>query len=629
MSGGYFCTVFEVYSKSLYLEKSLLILTNNHGIPFMIRKALLLFGLGFASFYTTLTNADVLFIDFNNSKKEIDAARKASQMRGEKLIVFPMLNDDDAKLISQLKKELSSSKALYHKCGASPSCDKFSDKVILVEARINEINSKYALNPEGIQKQLAQLDTRKINLSSVVISGHDGNAQFFGTNGAVHERDLEEAFKKCSPVGDSVRSVMLWGCYTANIGSISNSWKKMLPNIELIAGFDGVAPSGEKLASSQYLEDILVQEKKLTAIKDKKQLQAVFKSLKSVPTTNASLCTDNAFVTNKLALSMDEINKVCGSLDFEKIVSIFNCYKNAVAPNCVNPPQNTSSGELRLVYNKLQETRHCWEWEAPPDFPSLDVLIRLIFFDNVKKNILKFAKDDFKKLDELMIKLGAPSDLRFSDWENLNRSKVLDRITKINKFIESIIGPFNQPRYDNPLAPEAMIVKDMMYGIQNSFGEMVPLVVPFDWVEPTPVSKPLTSFSFDENKIRTKRMMYENDRAQSLLKSQLVEIVKKEPRYEELKRNKIELDRLEKDFAFLSINDESKKVELRAKINENIQRSTKVIQQVRDEHLNDLQILKQNLVKQPYAHAEGKIVFAKSLESIDIKTLQIELDDCI
>lgn len=92
--------------------------------------------------------ADILFIDLNNSPKEIEAAKKAAYARGEKVIV------------------LTSSKK-------TPFID---DK--------------------NISSLLTDLKKKNVKLSSVVISGHDGNGEFHGAFGRVSEPALERAFKK-------------------------------------------------------------------------------------------------------------------------------------------------------------------------------------------------------------------------------------------------------------------------------------------------------------------------------------------------------------------------------------------------------------------------------------------------
>ncbi len=38
--------------------------------------------------------ADVLFVDLNNSPTEVEAAERAAEARGERLIVFPELSDE-------------------------------------------------------------------------------------------------------------------------------------------------------------------------------------------------------------------------------------------------------------------------------------------------------------------------------------------------------------------------------------------------------------------------------------------------------------------------------------------------------------------------------------------------------
>lgn len=191
---------------------------------------------------------------------------------------------------------------------------------------------------------------------------------------------------------------MLWGCYTANLSSLSGKWKKMLPNVEMIAGFDGIAPAGSKPGSATYLEDALSQEKRLTEIKDRKVLEKNFKALRNVPNMNAAICVGDSFVSHKASLSLSEMYNMCATTDFQKIKDVYNCYKNATTPACANPPANTGSSELRAIYNKLQDIRHCTEINPQRDLPTTDQVIRLIFFENVKANYIKMLMKIKKNL---------------------------------------------------------------------------------------------------------------------------------------------------------------------------------------------------------------------------------------
>ena len=89
---------------------------------------------------------------------------------------------------------------------------------------------------------------------------------------------------------------------------------------------------------------------------------------------------------------------------------------------CENPPENTSNSELRSLYNKLQDGKHCREvFEGQGvSFPDPEKVLRLIFFKNVKNNFSNNAKDQITYFNELIEKIGAPENLKWTDIDKMS-----------------------------------------------------------------------------------------------------------------------------------------------------------------------------------------------------------------
>ena len=198
--------------------------------------------------------ADILFLDLNNSPKEIEAAKKAAKQRGEKLIVFP-------------------ERAMRYPADIEQNLNQ----------KLTELKSKNQQN----------------KISSLIISGHDGNGHFTGSKGSMSYSDFANILESHPELKESVKSLYLWGCYTATPGSIINNWKPTFKNLDVIIGYDGSAPANDKLAGHNYLADALVKEKKMTSAKTDKQLKR-----KIIDYSLFSILTN---IGGSLALQIDKI----------------------------------------------------------------------------------------------------------------------------------------------------------------------------------------------------------------------------------------------------------------------------------------------------------------------------------
>lgn len=352
--------------------------------------------------------ADVLFIDLNNGPGEIAAAQKAAARRGEKLIVY-----------KGLKRGPNS-----------------QSHPIFTENNL----------AEDLNRVIGELKTKNISLSSLVISGHDGNGHFMGANGDINADELTQIFENNSPVGENVRSLYLWGCYTATPGALDQHWKKTLPNVDMVAGFDGSAPANTQKASADFLQDTLEKEKALTQLKDENEVQKALKKMKSGTQITAALCVKDKWASNKDKVDIEQRKKECTEqfLDDPKL-SRFECYLRG-KPECPNVPENTQSGEIRQIYNFLQSHSICDSFLRGRDrnFPSRDTTLRLIFFENVRRNFQKGSSSQLSAWERAQASIGLPPEIRISKDEivNLSRAELLSRLRKQKEFFDQkMAGP--------------------------------------------------------------------------------------------------------------------------------------------------------------------------------------------
>ncbi len=391
---------------------------------------------------SSVANADILFLDMNKAPLEIAAAKRAAAARGEKLIVIP-----------------------------APG------------------NSSSGMTIEQFGQELQLLKAQKVSLSSVVVSGHDGNGNFSGDNGSLSATHIRDAFEKAKPVGDNVRSLLLWGCYTTTPGSIEFRWKNALPNVSAVIGFDGSAPSKERLGSHTYLEDYLKREESLLKIRDARQLAAAYNSIRNIKLMKSAACINDTYLTPTTApRTMQSILGSCMNVPATtKESEQFTCYFES-KPGCETIPANTPQSPLRVYYNHLQATSHCNDqlltasiYRADPDS-----VIRLILFDNVVTNFQKLNSGEIAHINKMLEDAQAPAELRIGDLTKMNRSD----IRKLLGQVKSALTVPNEILYkDNSDSEiEAIAGRVATFDMASKMGSTLHSLgtgcVPFEWVEP-------------------------------------------------------------------------------------------------------------------------------------------------
>lgn len=379
--------------------------------------------------------ADILFIDLNNGPGEIAAAQRAAQKRGEKLIIYKGTPN-------QTQTDLE----------------------------------------EDLTRKLSELKGQKVSLSSVVVSGHDGNGHFFGLNGEISSESLNQSFKK-SEMGDNVRSLMLWGCYTGTPGALEQHWKKAMPNVNMVAGFEGSAPANTQAASANLLQDALEKEKMLSQLKDENAVQKALKQLKGGQITTSALCVGDKWASNTDKFDIEKRKQECtGKFLEDPKIQRYDCYLKG-KPECQNVPKDTQSGEMRQIYNFLQSNSICDEVlrAQSRNFPSRDTALRLIFFENIRRN---FAQAHTRELDlwaKAQEKMKMPANIRLTkeDMVNLSRAELLSRLQKQKEFIAQKQGEDGGFRYNNWQRYTRQVESLMTDGLRR---------LPSSWVEPNTTS---------------------------------------------------------------------------------------------------------------------------------------------
>lgn len=445
---------------------------------------LIFFGISLSGF---LASADILFLDLNDSPKEIEAAQRAAAKRGEKLIVLPTVTASQKADLQRARDEVRRTQQIQRQqCRGSRTraCEQAENAYISAVESVGQYQPQ--VNFDVLKKELESMSRNKVSLSSVIISGHDGNGSFVGSRGGLSDKEVKEAFEAASPLGNSVKSLMLWGCYTTNIGSLEYNWKKVLPGLSVIAGYDGSAPAGDKPASWNYLEDILIKEKALSQAADQRTIQQIFKSIRDINIVTSAICVNqDIYVTPRGVKSIKKEIEGCKTLQSGQLTDKIMCYEKA-EPGCEDIPSNTQSGPLRALYNEVQATKHCHSLiPSHIRVPSGDATLRLMYDRQVRESFENRNQEGLKVLNGLLRDLSFPEKLQMKDLSKLSRKDFLAKIKDIEKEIDERSSAIKDDagRIDDPKLLALSEALGPVKGLsQVSLNGAV--CVPFEWIEP-------------------------------------------------------------------------------------------------------------------------------------------------
>jgi hypothetical protein len=448
---------------------------------------LLLFG------FIPLARADILFLDLNNSPKEIAAAQEAAAKSNRKLIVLPSHSPAQVKQLNQLKMESTKlTKEYDKKCksNGTPECLALSDRFNKKYNEYVEFQKTLHFDPESLRNFLRERDSTKKALTSVVVSGHDGTGTFAGVFGRVGDEELAKIFGEFPYLSGNVRSLHLWGCYTTSPGSLMLNWKRHFPNTALISGYEGRAPLNDKPAGWHYLKGVLAAEPALLETTDHEKLKKALAKIPGALQTHAAISVCDNYASNKESYNFAELEVRCRTLkqQLEEKGDAYNCYLKAATDECADPPANTGAGLVREFYEVLHKASACSQILTDPIYRtySRDQAIRLVFAKEVQKNFARIYGQEIAEVDKMLAELGAPADVRFAGMEKMSRRDFLLRTQKLQNFIQSQWPDFERDLNSFKFGEREGKLHSLAFFQAALSGTLVNLdhCVPFEWVEP-------------------------------------------------------------------------------------------------------------------------------------------------
>lgn len=465
--------------------------------------------------------ADILFLDLNNSAKEVEAARKAAKKRGEQLVLLPPpLTAEETRDAEAAKTRLTEMRERYdEQCGDryNARCEELSEQL----DQAAPLQDRF--KPEQLRELLKSRAASGKTFSSVVVSGHDGTGGIHGDNGDIRDDQIASIFASVPGQQDALRALHLWGCYTTSPGSLMLNWKKHFPNVSLITGYDGRAPLNSTPAGWHYLQGVLEKEDQLIQSGDANKLRRNLMAIRGVTGAGgvgAAVMACNDFANKQEAYDLGETVRRCESYgkEIRAKEGEFLCYRRAREESCANPPSDTSAGPVRKFYELLQKVSPCQELSDDGIFRaySRDQAIRLNYFKSIQRNASTVHAQDLAALDALLARTNAPDSLRFTGLEKLSRRDLISNLEGLLKHLK------NTPPGDRA------VLRRFHIALTNIFVDLKAGCVPFNWTDPDKNvrSRCLSNFSAKQGKnpgpsnplnprdagVRDRRMEQEDER---------------------------------------------------------------------------------------------------------------------
>lgn len=367
----------------------------------------------------------IFFINTNGSYRELGGAEQAACERGETLVVFPQIHDPDyAKFGEVVSRYQNLNSTLEKNCSGEKikgaSCVQLQEKIAALlpayEAGMSKARLKF-FTPEDLKAQIRILAEKKISVSSLIVSGHDGGGSFSGVFGRFRKDQLIEAFNKASKVYPGImqnlHSILLWGCYTATPQEV-NDWKEAFPSARVLAGFYGSAPLSTREASRELMKDVLIRADAVSQTYDQKALKRALLQLSKIGETTASLYVracggkDWYFHNQEIKDSQGHESVISDLETFDQIqqcegeVDKIRALSRPFEYGDQDIPEDTSKGPLRNLYSLVRQKEHCINDGSPINANHIGLLL---FFNGVKKNFGVFASDLIQAADREILKI--------------------------------------------------------------------------------------------------------------------------------------------------------------------------------------------------------------------------------
>lgn len=275
--------------------------------------------------------ADIVFVDLNNAPAEIETARQAAKARGEKLIVLPLeytrYKDATREKINKKIEVLEIQERQI--CASNPNgreCEKASELV----RQQQDLMDKLPVPIYTVKELKTDLSRLQGPVTSVLLSGHDGNASISGEFGKVSADEFVAAFREFKG-RTQVQSVYLLGCRSAVAETFAEVWQVAFPRAVFIAGYENIGYLRDNPMGSRFLKSVMQEEPNIIASKTMAEAQSLFRRASPVDHRHGVAASLSKQGQETIYLSSNNPPELlrkklnCPETDFQKILSYREC----------------------------------------------------------------------------------------------------------------------------------------------------------------------------------------------------------------------------------------------------------------------------------------------------------------
>jgi hypothetical protein len=406
-------------------------------------------------FAAAISHAKILMIDLNNADKEVEACKSSA-------------GDSNVVVINQ--------KSL----GGKP------------------------VSAAAVEDLIAKYEAAGVSFDACQISGHQGSGDFFGGDDEQNhfsDMDLQGILRRHPKTQQSLKMLMLWGCYTGNLTASKFYWMAgQLSNVQSTIGFPMQSPDKESPKNHEALKWACDPDNR-KLLEEKASLDQICKMYQNFPLlANAqasisncqgiasNLYDDDSPANKKACYSYDELEARCGVFDRDNsIQDTYQCYLHA-GEGCEDPPLDEAKHEktkLRLMYDATSLYYHCageLMQQRKYRLPSMVIAARLVMFSQMKENLSRLNREELKGYDDRLSDLGL-SKYALGDISKLTRGEIKRRL-------ENAAAELRRKNYFGAHGTNPRVVEYMNTLIHGTLVQLLPKqILPVDRacdVKPTP-----------------------------------------------------------------------------------------------------------------------------------------------
>lgn len=442
--------------------------------------------LGLVASFSAPLHADILFIGLNPAAGEIRTARMVAEKRGEGFHYWPQIEKSRLAPIDALAKEEMQIQQRVENSNTDEGLEKDQDRMVEVQAQRLALRDALNVNETSLKAFVKQLEDQNVRLSTVVISGHDGNGMFWGRYADNLTSDIfTAAFALAPHAASTIRTVALLGCYTTSVGALDTYWKKTFPNAHIFGGYDQKGPNSEVASGHDYLKAFLERADKMAATPTQEEFWKLFRQLPQVRQLAASVVSSHFFANNDGGESLQELYDSCADLRIDsKLRASFNCYYQA-QKGCENVPKDTAHGAVRLFYEELQDKAFCrglMTVDSDHSLPTAELVLRLIFFENMRDNLIRLYGQHWIELDNWLQSMGVPK-LNLAHQKR-SRAELMTDIRRTRVAVENFGSAISPNQASKDIFIRKFMAMERLEILDRTLLQLNTGCLPPEWVDP-------------------------------------------------------------------------------------------------------------------------------------------------